>query len=105
MSNQDSQAELTRYHYDRHLAVVAEDWKKVDAIDRDFLASIQKAVTEARIDEWSRQTKDNAFDKPITPENQNDQTWQGGYNFARNRWKRKKLERIAELTKQNERNQ
>lgn len=58
--------------------------------------AIRKHMAEERIDELKLITKDT-FEKPITPENQNDQTWQGGYNFARNSLKRYKLDRVREL--------
>lgn len=60
---------------------------------------IAKETEKARIDELKRITKET-IEKPITPENKNDATWQGGYNFARNSLKRYKLNRIKQLNQQ-----
>jgi hypothetical protein len=78
-------------------------WKPIfvnRVIPSEFKAAIQShldaTVREARIDELKLITKDT-FDKPLTPENQNDKTWQGGYGFAKNSLKRYKLERLRQL--------
>ena len=58
---------------------------------------ILQLLDEAQINEWKMVDK-NTIDKPFTPENQQDRTWQGGYRFAKNSFKRYKLQRIAQLT-------
>lgn len=62
-------------------------------------ALIDGEVNEARIDELKLITK-NTIEKPKTPENLENPTWQGGYNMARNSLKRYKLSRIAQLKSQ-----
>jgi hypothetical protein len=62
-----------------------------------LMALISQKITEARVDELKRISK-LTIEKPATPENKENQTWQGGYRFARNSLKRYKLDRIATLT-------
>jgi hypothetical protein len=64
-----------------------------------FMQLITQKQLEARIDELKLISK-RTVGYSQTPENKENPTWQGGYNFARNNLKRYKLERITELTKQ-----
>lgn len=59
----------------------------------DFVASREK---EIRLDEVGRISKLTAG-RSETPENQDNATWQGGFNFARNNLKRYKLDRIRDI--------
>jgi hypothetical protein len=61
-----------------------------------ILTHIDTVCREARIDELKKITKDT-IEKPQTPENQQDKTWQGGYRYAKNSLKRYKLHRLTQL--------